>query len=307
MPSKRHLLLCFDAFGTLFKPRMPIAQQYAEVARQCGLIGVAEHQLQDAFRAAFKSEAKAHPNYGRATGMGAEKWWANIIRKTFSPLLSDEQALPDELVPRLLHRFSSDEGYSMVPQLPYLLKVLKEPRSGRLFDKLVIGVITNSDDRVPKILSSFGLRVSPLRYGTEPDRVSAVVAPGTDYDIDFHCMSYDVGFEKPDRKIFEAAEDMLRVVLRGRFGASSTASDLTNWDKIYVGDDYDKDVVGALNSGWQAAFLEPGNESEPRHDIKKLTSLQPQLQPEGPSALFGHRLVSVPDLKTLVHHLVSET
>jgi hypothetical protein len=31
-PAKRNLLLCFDAFGTLFVPRKPIAVQYAKVA-----------------------------------------------------------------------------------------------------------------------------------------------------------------------------------------------------------------------------------------------------------------------------------
>jgi hypothetical protein len=34
---KRNLLLCVDAFGTLFRPRSPIAEQYGTVARGMGV------------------------------------------------------------------------------------------------------------------------------------------------------------------------------------------------------------------------------------------------------------------------------
>lgn len=74
----RNLLLCFDAFGTLFKPRRPVAEQYAAVARQCGLDGLAAEQLQASFKAAFSRESKAHPNYGKASGLNAEQWWTNV-------------------------------------------------------------------------------------------------------------------------------------------------------------------------------------------------------------------------------------
>ena len=29
-------------------------------------------------RTAFKKESKQNPNYGKATGLGAEKWWSNV-------------------------------------------------------------------------------------------------------------------------------------------------------------------------------------------------------------------------------------
>lgn len=32
---------------------------------------------------AFKREAKANPNYGKANGLNAEKWWTNV-KHTFS-------------------------------------------------------------------------------------------------------------------------------------------------------------------------------------------------------------------------------
>ena len=76
--GRRNILLCFDAFGTLFKPKQPVAEQYASVARLCGLDGFSVDQVQASFKSAFSGESKAHPNYGRASGMGAEKWWTNV-------------------------------------------------------------------------------------------------------------------------------------------------------------------------------------------------------------------------------------
>jgi hypothetical protein len=83
--SKPNLLLCFDAFGTLFRPKKPIIQQYSEVARRCGITGFNEDQIQSSFKAAFKDEARQNPNYGRATGLGATKWWTNVSTIHFLP------------------------------------------------------------------------------------------------------------------------------------------------------------------------------------------------------------------------------
>jgi hypothetical protein len=76
--SKKNLLICFDAFGTLFTPRKPVAQQYSEVARSFGLGGFSDDDIAQSFKKAFKHESKTNPNYGKRTGMGAEKWWGNV-------------------------------------------------------------------------------------------------------------------------------------------------------------------------------------------------------------------------------------
>lgn len=140
-----------------------------------------------------------------------------------------------------------------------------------------MGVITNSDDRVQDILSTFGLRVSPLRFGSSApapalssdERAKGVLiqsekgasvssntdGPETgqqvsDFDVDFTCISYDVGFEKPDKRIFEAAEVMVGQVI-GRVERVDTGG----WLRIYVGDEYRADVVGALGAGWNAVWI----------------------------------------------------
>lgn len=91
--SKRNLFLCFDAFGTLFKPAEPVAKQYADVARQFGL-RVNDAQVTASFREAFKREAKVHPNYGKATGMGAQTWWTNVCQMIL-PYRCDQAIEPE--------------------------------------------------------------------------------------------------------------------------------------------------------------------------------------------------------------------
>ncbi|AEO62206.1 uncharacterized protein THITE_2106121 [Thermothielavioides terrestris NRRL 8126] len=281
--ARRNILLCFDAFGTLFKPKRPIQEQYASVARQCGLDGFSAEQVQASFKAAFSGESKAHPNYGKDSGMGAEKWWTNVIHQTFRPLIGPDKKLPEDLAPRLLHRFSSDEGYAPAPGVVSLLRSLKQQQQQQGRNRITVGVITNSDDRVPSILSSLGLRVSPLRYGYGASTdLDLARASGHAYDIDLHCMSYDVGFAKPDRRIFDAAEHMANQLLamqqqRGaETGSSGSAKGDSPWLKLYVGDDFEKDVVGAQGAGWNAVFVSPEEHSvsDQKKDMSDLEQLE---------------------------------
>ena len=101
--------------------------------------------------------------------------------------------------------------------------------------KPIVGVITNSDDRVPSILSSFGLQVGLWRHGN-----GSRASLKAEDDIDFVMLSYDVGFEKPDPKIFDATKQMLPG--QERF--------------LHVGDDLQKDYLGATRAGWEGILLD---------------------------------------------------
>lgn len=126
----------------------------------------------------------------------------------------------------------------LLPDVSLILRGCRNLQPFR-YDRVVVGVITNSDDRVPDILTSLGLNVSPLRYGGQVQQVRG------NFDVDFSVMSYDVGHEKPHEKIFAAAEDM---AMAGGVGSKA-------WEKIYVGDEYAKDVVGAIDAGWNAVLI----------------------------------------------------
>ena len=99
----------------------------------------------------------------------------------------------------------------------------------------IVGVITNSDDRVPPILSSLGLRVGPWRYGNDSWNS---IEP--DDDIQFVLMSYDVGLEKPNSGIFNVTRQMLSE--HERF--------------LHVGDDLQKDYYAAKQAGWEGFLLD---------------------------------------------------
>lgn len=251
MPPPRNILICFDAFGTLFTPQIPIAKQYGNVARSFGLKGFNEEDVGRAFRIAFKNETKRNPNYGKWNGLDPEMWWSRVITNTFKPLIPEDQSVPHGMVTNLLHRFWCDEGYTLFPDVPPLIRKLREAHQARGEDtctRVVIGVITNSDDRVPDVLSSLGMKVSALRYGNHT-AFAAASRDHQDYDIHFSVMSYDVGHEKPDQRIFQAAEEVLSVALDGKH-------DVGEWQKVYVGDEFDKDVVGALGAGWKAVLID---------------------------------------------------
>jgi hypothetical protein len=79
--AKKHILICLDAFGTLFTPRVPIHVAYAKAAAQHGIeCGDTEtgSEVNSRFKVAFKNESERNPNYGKASGLGAEKWWGNV-------------------------------------------------------------------------------------------------------------------------------------------------------------------------------------------------------------------------------------
>lgn len=73
-----NLLLCFDAFGTLFRPAPSAPQQYTDVARACGLSRFSDADVKRSFGAAIKRQSRENPNYGRTTNLGATRWWTNV-------------------------------------------------------------------------------------------------------------------------------------------------------------------------------------------------------------------------------------
>ena len=175
-----------------------------------------------------------------------------VITATFQDLLPPSTSLPPQLVPELIHRFSSTEGYSLYPDVLPLFKLIRGKSPSWLWEKTVVGIITNSDDRVPHILSSFGLRVGSRVFVEDlGSRPKPAFSNHEMEDINFVVMSYDVGFEKPHQRIFKAAESILHDY--------ATMEDTESFEHLHVGDDMMKDVLGAQAAGWHALLLDrPG-------------------------------------------------
>ena len=112
---------------------------------------------------------------------------------------------------------------------------------------MVVGIITNSDDRVIPILSSLHTSVTARRYS--PDAKAFVPAWSRDNsDVQFVTLSYDVGFEKPDRRIFDVAKELVSVD-KG-----------IECDYVHVGDDVENDARGAEAAGWNGVVLDRDNQ-----------------------------------------------
>lgn len=177
-----------------------------------------------------------------------------MIRNTFNPYLQPGQQFPQALVSELLQQYSTKAGYTLYSDVQPFFQMLREARESKdqhskwKWDKTVVGIITNSDDRVPGILESFGLSIGPRRVGTSDERRREATLQD---DISFVVLSYDVGVEKPDGKIFNAAIGMLEETLSGHEDGLF-ASD---FEKVYVGDDLRKDYDGAMEAGWQSVLL----------------------------------------------------
>lgn len=134
---------------------------------------------------------------------------------------------------------------------------------GEKFRRVVVGIITNSDDRVPDVLSSLGLHVAPFRFGKDLSFHRQSV-DDRGWDVDFCVMSYDVGIEKPDRRIFAAAERLAGKITETR------RDEMEDWEKVYVGDDYEKDAVGAVKAGWKAIWIHRGDGGEAKENVESL-------------------------------------
>jgi FMN phosphatase YigB (HAD superfamily) len=162
------------------------------------------------------------------------------------------------MVTDLLTRFSTKAGYSVYPDvLPFFDMLRKKKTNPDLqspwrWDETVVGVITNSDDRVPGVLKSLGLSVGPRRVGAISTRSQAAKL---EYDVSFVVLSYDVGYEKPHRQIFDAAGAMLNETLAEEED-SAVLTDAADFEMLYVGDDFDKDYFGAQDAGWHAVAVE---------------------------------------------------
>lgn len=175
-----------------------------------------------------------------------------VINNTFLPF--HQGPIPVGVSQTLIDRFNCKDGYDIhADAFAYIQQLSRSPlRKPGSPNRIIVGVITNSDDRVPDVLTSLGLRVNHLRHGS---KVEPGKEAGESRDIDFAIMSYDVGFEKPHRRIFDAATDLVKAMLAAEGRASTTLDD---WNLVYVGDEMEKDARGASEAGWSAVVIDRG-------------------------------------------------
>lgn len=184
------------------------------------------------------------------------------------------------------------------------LKRMKTDNGARTFDRIVVGVISNSDDRVPAVLKSLGLTVGDVRADQERSSMelpgfeersrmdenakilsSALYSPSESIepvnDIDMVITSYEAGEEKPHKLIFDVAKRQAQRFVESMHGKTTESVSADNWIFIHVGDDYQKDYRGAIDAGWNSFLLprEPlGDDVQDAKRIDTLLELIPKLE-----------------------------
>ena len=186
---------------------------------------------------------------------------SQIVKTTFQPFTSPGHVLPPTLIPSLLSRFSSSAGYRLYPDVSPLLQSIRASNTSPPtasasrpwpWATTVVGVLSNSDDRVPSILSSLGLGVSSTSTTHFDPDLDMHFDP--DLDMHFSVLSYDVGAEKPDRRIFEAARNLAAQMLSSSTTTAGAAGE--DFLRLHVGDDLAKDTLAAQQAGWHGVLLD---------------------------------------------------
>jgi len=215
----------FDAAETLFTTRGPVGEIYASVARQYG-----SRTHPDAIQAAF---ARQFRGAGPVSVEDEKRWWKDIVYRVFSEVGMVENF--DEFFDRVYDTFRNAGGWMMFPETPDVLEHLKNLG-------LKLGIISNFDTRIYSVLDSLGIR----------------------HFFDAITLSSEVGFSKPDRRLFESAVRALGV------RAPSV---------LMVGDNPDDDVEPAMQAGLAAVLLDRSNRYAAKSHLRRISSLK-ELVPE---------------------------
>lgn len=285
MPSKPHprsLLLTFDALDTLYRPRGSIAAQYLSAAREHKLPlrnDVTVDTVSRAFKIAYEKRNRIQPIYGHKIALhggggnggdargGPAVWWANVIRDSFQQVMATgSDKVPDALVRDLYERFESAKGYELFDDVrPFfalmrrIKKAFAEQHSGgggggrtkssppsTASPRIVVGVISNSDNRIDQVLRALGLQVP---------RIGTSVETGEQWDIDHIVTSYEAGCEKPDPAIFHLAYEKVVASQHAPGVSKPKQQQRDKWHLMHVGDHLQKDCKGAIEAGWDSSLL----------------------------------------------------
>ncbi|KAI0743842.1 HAD-like domain-containing protein [Daedaleopsis nitida] len=173
-------LVTFDALHTLVTPRLPVYVQYAQTFEPY-LGALDPGALKQSFKSALKQVQQEQPVYRG----GAQEWWGDVIRRTAVGAGADPKVVEGslaEIVPKLLNRFSSREGYKLFDDSLPTLKRLREL-------DIRTGLVSNTDARMRVVIEDLDI----LPY------------------LDTVLLSENEGVEKPSAQIFQRACERLGI------------------------------------------------------------------------------------------------
>lgn len=217
---KKISLLTVDAAGTLLMPWPSVGAVYGKAARKKGIL-VDDTDLDAQFGKAFNEVQKIALKH-----QGEEKeFWRKVVSLTFQPSYSGD--LMDEIFEELWELFAKGEPWKLADQAVQTLTKLKD-KNYRL------AVLSNNDSRLRSVLRELEV----------------------DHLFEHLFISSELGFEKPQREIFQAVEETLEV---------------TPQKIMHLGDSYSRDYLGAQKSGWNPVLY--GSDTRAKVHIQKFPQL----------------------------------
>ena len=235
--------LTFEITGTLICMSVPLGKVYGDALRHYRLPGVpGDNDMKAAFKRAYVSTLREHPNYGAASGLSERAWWDGMIRATLDEAGCDA-ALEEETFPLVFQRIYSSFGSSEVwAACPDGIKAMRHAKE----KGLVVGACSNVYHRyVDSNMPLLGLH----------------------RDLDFAATSFSLGIQKPDPAIFLHAAKQATVAHRLIHGVAGEATtDILPSQMLHVGDSLNNDFLAAKAVGMRALLFDPDGEhsADPR-------------------------------------------
>jgi putative hydrolase of the HAD superfamily len=218
----------FDAAGTLIKPARRVGESYAAIAAKHGK-DVLASDITERFRVCFDLAPRlAFPGATEHSLSALERdWWKQLVARVFEPWGLFERF--EEYFAELFAYFAEPQAWVLYPEVSETLSALKQRG-------VILGVISNFDSRLVRVLNGLGA--------------------GSSFEEIF--VSSRVGYAKPDPRIFHAALN--------RHG-------LKPENAIHVGDSETNDLHGANNAGLRGVLIDRDNGISPA-DRDRVTSLK---------------------------------
>jgi len=221
-----------DVTGTMVSFNGKLEKHYSDAARWCGvsISNTEVDKISHSFKTAYKETCVQHPCFGNSI-MSTKDWWRVCVLKSFE--YAGVNLTPDQkenVFRRIYSLFGSHATYSAFPDAKPFLKWARRRN-------LVCGVLSNADER-------YGDSILPML--------------GLEEELNFLCFSKELGVEKPNVNVFEktrkAAELWTTARAEGKWGPH--AAPLLPSEILHIGNDFEKDFIGARNAGFHAVLLD---------------------------------------------------
>ncbi|XP_063000705.1 haloacid dehalogenase-like hydrolase domain-containing protein 3 [Elgaria multicarinata webbii] len=203
-------LLTWDMKDTLLRLRLPVGESYSAEARAHGL-HVPVEVLTQSFSQAYKVQCQHLPNYGLEQGLSSKQWWLHVVMETFRLSGVHDDSVLRPIAEKLYQDYSSARNWELLPGASETLQQCCQLG-------ISLAVVSNFDRRLLEILTQCKLQ----------------------QHFEFVLSSEEVGFAKPDRRIFLEA---LRI------------SGVPPWLAAHVGDHYVNDYRAARQAGMHSFLV----------------------------------------------------